>query len=88
MVVTSFAEVDTDTKAVHKDEGGIAKRTGLGRKVLPRQQFSKLLPWQCFWLKFREDDEYFSIGMGYTISCYYELPKMFIPFICTLLITR
>ena len=88
MVVTSFAEVDTDAKAVQEDGGGKAKETGLGRKVLPRQQFSKLLPRQRFWLKFREDDEYFSIGMGYTISCYYELPEMFIPYICTLLIAR
>ena len=48
MVVTSFVVVDTDTKAVHGDKGGIAKETGLGRKVLPRQQFLKLLPWQRF----------------------------------------
>ena len=88
MVVTSFAEVDTDAKAVHEDGGGKAKETGLGRKVLPRQQFSKLLPRNVFGWNFGEDDEYFSIGKGYTISCYYELPEMFIPYICTLLIAQ
>ena len=79
MVVTSFAEVDTDAKAVHKDGGGKAKETGLGRKVLPRQRF---------WLKFCEDDGYISIRRGYTTSCYYELLEMFIPYIYTLLIAR
>jgi hypothetical protein len=77
--VTSFAKVDTNTKA--EDEGGRAKEIGLGRKVLPRQQFSKLLPRQCFWLKFHKDDELFSKRRGYTISCYYELPEMSILFI-------
>ena len=86
MVARNFAKVDTDTKAIQEDGGGKAKETGLGRKVLTRHQFSKLLPWQRFWLKFREDDEYFSIGMGYTISCYYEFPEMFIPYICNLLL--
>jgi hypothetical protein len=38
MVMTSFAEMDTDAKVVHEDGGEKAKETGLGRKVLPRQQ--------------------------------------------------
>ena len=80
MVVTSFAEVDIDAEAVHEDGRGKAKEIDLGRKVLPWQQFLKLLPQQHFWLKFREDDEYFSIGMGYTISYNYELPELFITF--------
>ena len=76
-MVTSFTKVDTNAKS--EDGGGRAKEIGLGKKVLPQQQFSKQLPPQCF-LDFREDDESFSERWGYTISCYYELPEMFIAY--------
>jgi hypothetical protein len=72
-VVTSFSKVETNAKAEDREKG---KETGLGRKVLPQQQFLKLLPRQCFLTERK----------GYTISCYYELPEIFIPFFCTLLI--
>ena len=37
-----------------------------------------------------EDEEmkYFSVRKGYTISCYYELPEMFIPYDAPFLIAR
>ena len=37
-----------------------------------------------------EDEEmkYFSVRKGYTISCYYELPEMFIPCDAPFLIVR
>ena len=37
-----------------------------------------------------EDEEmkYFSMRKGYTISCYYELPEMFIPYDAPFLIAR
>ena len=37
-----------------------------------------------------EDEEmkYFSVRKGYTISCYYELPEMFIPYDAPFLIAQ
>ena len=84
MMVTSFAEVDTDAKAVQEDGGGKAKETGLGRKVLPRQQFLRQLPRQRFWLIFREDDEYspseWAIPYHAIMNCLRCLSLIFAPF--------
>ena len=35
-----------------------------------------------------EEMKYFSVRKGYTISCYYELPEMFIPYDAPFLIAR
>ena len=35
-----------------------------------------------------EEMEDFSVRKGYTISCYYELPEMFIPYDAPFLIAR
>ena len=57
------------------EAGGVpdAKDKGGGWRLQPRR---------------REGNDKFTTQKGYTISCYYELPEMFIPYDAPFLIAR
>jgi hypothetical protein len=74
-VMEIFAKVNTDAKA----EDGEKERNMPWQKSSATAAIFEIAATASF-LDFHEDDESFSERRGYTISCYYELPEMFIPY--------